>query len=90
MARLVGSIVESATPLIAEDVPEKVVLVASQLLLSLASTVRPKFLISFACVQRLMEKATSGQLVNLPVRVRRGGTMEGEGLKLCVCVEVWG
>lgn len=68
VARLVGTMVESATPLIAGDVPEKVVLAACQLLLSLASTVRPMFLTSFTCVQRLMEKATSGQLASLPIR----------------------
>ncbi|KAL5473099.1 hypothetical protein EMCRGX_G027544 [Ephydatia muelleri] len=68
VAQLVGTMVESATPLIAGDVPEKVVLAACQLLLSLASTVRPKFLTSFTCIQRLMEKATSGQLASLPAR----------------------
>ena len=77
VAQLVGTMVESATPLIAGDVPEKVVLAACQLLLSLASTVRPKFLTSFTCIQRLMEKATSGQLASLPARVR------------CGCVEVF-
>ncbi len=51
------------------QVPEKVTLVACQLLLSLATTVRPRFLTSMSSVGDLMRKASHGELTALPQKV---------------------
>ena len=66
---LVTSLVDSVTPLIVEGVPEKVVLLACQFLLSLVYTVRPRFAASLPAIQGLMEKAAQGKLTALPSKV---------------------
>ena len=67
----ISVIVEATYPLMARDIPEKVVLSACQLLLSLATTVRPKFGLSLPGVKGLMKKAKDGELGDIPQRVRR-------------------
>ena len=62
-------IVDSTHPLITRDIPEKVVLSACQLLLSLATTVRPKFALSLPGVKELTKKAKDGELGDIPHRV---------------------
>ena len=69
VATLVSTMVDSAAPLLTQDIPEKIVLSACQLLLSLATTVRPRFLASLPAMQGLMEKAARSQLTHLPQRV---------------------
>jgi hypothetical protein len=63
-------IVDSAHPLIARDIPEKVVLSACQLLLSLATTVRLKFALSLPGVKELTKKAKDGELGDIPHRAQ--------------------
>ncbi len=69
MTSLVMTLVDSVLPLIEEGIPEKVILPACQLLLSLAGTVRPKFLPTLPAIQGLMEKAATGKLSQLPQKV---------------------
>ena len=66
----INVIVDATYPLIARDIPEKVVLSACQLLLSLATTVRPKFCMSLPGIKGLMKKAKDGELGDIPHRVR--------------------
>ena len=65
-------IVDVTHPLITRDIPEKVILSACQLLLSLATTVRPKFCLSLPGVKELTKKAREGELGDIPHMVRRG------------------
>lgn len=69
---LVISLVDSVTPLIVQGVPEKVVLLACQCLMSLSSTVRPRFAPTLPAIQGLMEKAAQGKLAALPIKVSGG------------------
>jgi hypothetical protein len=69
LSSLVTSLVDSVTPLIVEGLPEKVVLMACQLLLSLVYTVRPRFAMSLPALQGLMERAAQGKLTALPSKV---------------------
>jgi hypothetical protein len=66
---LVTTIADSAIPLLSHEVPEKISLSACQLLLSVVITVRPKFFLSLPSVQKLLERATSEALEQLPVKV---------------------
>ena len=66
---LVTTIADSAIPLLSHEVPEKISLSACQLLLSIVITVRPKFFLSLSSVQKLLERATSEALEQLPVKV---------------------
>lgn len=66
---LVTTIADSAIPLISHEVPERIVLSSCQLLLSVVNTVRPKFFLSLPSVQKLMEKATSEAIEQLPLKV---------------------
>ena len=74
---LVTTLVGAVTPLIQGGMPEKVVLPACQYLLSLVSTVKPRFLASLPSLQGLTETAAQGQLAQLPNKVNR----EEESLK---------
>ena len=65
----VSLVVDSTYPLITRDIPEKVILSACQLLLSLATTVRPKFCLSLPGVKALIKKARDGELTDIPHRV---------------------
>lgn len=64
-------IVDTTYPLITRDIPEKVILSACQLLLSLATTVRPKFCLSLPGVKELTKKAKDGAMTDIPHRVRQ-------------------
>ena len=66
---LVSAVVEATIPVISQEIPEKVALSASRLLLSLASTVRPCFLARIPAIRGLLDKAASGQLKGLPLKV---------------------
>ena len=66
---LVSAVVAAAVPVISHDIPEKVALSASRLLLSLASTVRPCFLARVLAMRALLDKAASGHLKGLPLKV---------------------
>ena len=66
---LITTLVEAVTPLMVGGMPEKVVLPACQYLLSLVSTVKPRFLASLPSMQSLMEKAAQGKLAELPNKV---------------------
>lgn len=70
LTSLVTTLVNGITPLIVEGIPEKITLSACQLLLSLTSTVKPKFLASLPPVQGLMRKAAEGKLTQLPSKVQ--------------------
>lgn len=66
---LVSAAVGAAVPVISHEVPEKVALSASRLLLSLATTVRPCFLARVPAMRGLMDGVASGQLKSLPLKV---------------------
>ena len=66
---IISSITSSAIVTISPDVPEKVSLMSCRLLLSIASTVRPHFLLGLAPVQQLIEQVSCGGLSRLPHRV---------------------
>ena len=66
---LITTLVGAVTPLIVGGMPEKVVLPACQYLLSLVSTVKPRFLASLPSMQGLMERAAQGKLAELPNKV---------------------
>lgn len=68
---LVMTLVDSVAPIIVEGMPEKVILPACQLLLSLANTVRPRFLTTLPAIQGLMGRAAEGKLTVLPSKVSR-------------------
>ena len=72
MVWFVSTIVDSLYPLVHSDIPEKVVLSACQLLLSLATTVRPNFGLHLPGVKELMLRAKDGDLSKLPHRVSEG------------------
>ena len=72
---ILTTIIQAATPLIKEGVPEKLLLSASHLLLSLASTVRPRHLGSLPPIRELMEKACAGKLTDIPKKVNCGGVL---------------
>ena len=66
---IISTITASTIPTISPDVPEKVSLMSCRLLLSVASTVRPHFLLELPSVQALLEQTSCGQLSQLPHRV---------------------
>ena len=66
---LLSTVVGVAVPVISHDIPEKVALSASRLLLSLASTVRPSFLARVPAMVGLLNRVASGQLKGLPLKV---------------------
>ena len=67
---ILSTAVDAAVPLIAHDTPEKILLAACQLLLSLVSTVRPQLLASLPAMQGLLRRASDSQLRQLSQRVR--------------------
>ena len=67
---ILSTAVDAAVPLIAHDTPEKILLAACQLLLSLVSTVRPQLLASLPTMQGLLRRASDSQLGQLSQRVR--------------------
>lgn len=77
----VSTLVDATTPLIREGIPEKVILSACQVLLSLASNVKPQVLGSLPSVRALMEKASLGKLSDLPNKVR--------DITVFVCDNLW-
>ncbi len=86
---LITTLVGAVTPLIVGGMPEKVVLPACQYLLSLVSTVKPRFLASLPSVQGLMERGAQGKLVELPNKVSGRGYSESVWLQWVggVCTE---
>ncbi|XP_029431964.1 exportin-6 isoform X3 [Rhinatrema bivittatum] len=63
---LLSSAMEAITPLISTKMQEKLLLSACHLLVSLATTVRPVFLISIPAVQRIFNRITDGSAQRLP------------------------
>ncbi|XP_038064327.1 exportin-6-like isoform X1 [Patiria miniata] len=67
---LVTSIINAVTPLLAKQVPEKILVSAAHLFLSMATTVRPPFLIELASVQILFKDVSGGSLSGLQDEVQ--------------------
>ncbi|XP_033630549.1 exportin-6-like [Asterias rubens] len=67
---LITSIVDAVTPLLAKQVPEKVLISAAHLFLSLATTVRPTFLIELSSIQGLFKDVSGGSLSGLQEEVQ--------------------
>ncbi|KAM9015993.1 exportin-6 isoform 5-T5 [Ara ararauna] len=63
---LVSTTLEAITPLISSKVQEKLLLSACHLLVSLATTVRPVFLISIPAVQKVFNRITDTSAQQLP------------------------
>ncbi|KAI1233906.1 hypothetical protein IHE44_0004358 [Lamprotornis superbus] len=63
---LVSTALEAITPLISSKVQEKLLLSACHLLVSLATTVRPVFLISIPAVQKVFNRITDTSAQRLP------------------------
>uniref|UniRef100_A0A8D2QFH4 Exportin 6 n=1 Tax=Zonotrichia albicollis TaxID=44394 RepID=A0A8D2QFH4_ZONAL len=66
---LVSTALEAITPLISSKVQEKLLLSACHLLVSLATTVRPVFLISIPAVQKVFNRITDTSAQRLPDKV---------------------
>ncbi|KAJ0000863.1 hypothetical protein NQD34_005883 [Periophthalmus magnuspinnatus] len=63
---LITSAVEACSPLITAKVPEKLLLSACHLMVSLTSTVRPVFLVTLPAVQNIFNLITDNQALRLP------------------------
>ncbi|XP_060696656.1 exportin-6 isoform X2 [Hemiscyllium ocellatum] len=63
---LISTAMEAAAPLISSKVPEKLLLSACHLLLSLATTVRPVFLVRIQAVQKIFDRISDGSARQLP------------------------
>uniref|UniRef100_A0A674B526 Exportin 6 n=1 Tax=Salmo trutta TaxID=8032 RepID=A0A674B526_SALTR len=63
---LVTSTMDATTPLITAKVPEKLLLSACHLMLSMATTVRPVFLVTLPAVQNIFNRITESQTRRLP------------------------
>ncbi|XP_067912796.1 exportin-6 isoform X2 [Heterodontus francisci] len=63
---LISTAMEATAPLISSKVPEKLLLSACHLLLSLATTVRPVFLVRIRAVQKIFDRITDGSARQLP------------------------
>ncbi|XP_072337474.1 exportin-6 isoform X2 [Scyliorhinus torazame] len=63
---LISTTMEATAPLINSKVPEKLLLSACHLLLSLATTVRPVFLVRIRAVQKIFDRITDGSARQLP------------------------
>ncbi|KAJ8284173.1 hypothetical protein COCON_G00030230 [Conger conger] len=63
---LVTSVVDAIAPLISAKVPEKLLLSACHLMVSLTTTVRPAFLLTLPAVQNLFNMVTDGSAARLP------------------------
>ncbi|XP_045213258.2 exportin-6-like [Mercenaria mercenaria] len=68
---LITTLLDAITCLFEEQIPDKIAHSAAHLLLSLVTTVRPKFLLQIPCVQKLYNSASQGAFrkVNLEVQV---------------------
>ena len=62
-----------------QEVPDKIVLASSHLFLSITTTVRPSFLITLPCTQRLFNDVSDGSLSGLQseVSIKVGGRAGG-------------
>lgn len=63
---LISTTMEATAPLISSKVPEKLLLSACHLLLSLATTIRPVFLVRIRAVQKIFDRITDGSARQLP------------------------
>ncbi|KAM4635404.1 exportin-6 isoform 2-T3 [Polymixia lowei] len=63
---LITSAVDATSPLVTAKVPEKLLLSACHLLVSMASTVRPVFLVTLPAVQNVFSLITENQTRRLP------------------------
>ncbi|XP_069761396.1 exportin-6 isoform X5 [Narcine bancroftii] len=63
---LISTAMEATAPLISSKVPEKLLMSACHLLLSLATTVRPVFLVRIRAVQKIFDRITDGSARQLP------------------------
>ncbi|XP_032896573.1 exportin-6 isoform X4 [Amblyraja radiata] len=63
---LISTAMEATAPLISSKVPEKLLLSACHLLLSLATTIRPVFLVRIRAVQKIFDRITDGSAQQLP------------------------
>ncbi|XP_048407891.2 exportin-6 isoform X2 [Stegostoma tigrinum] len=63
---LISTAMEATAPLISSKVPEKLLLSACHLLLSLATTVRPVFLVRIQAVQKIFDRISDGSARQLP------------------------
>ncbi|XP_072916163.1 exportin-6 isoform X3 [Hemitrygon akajei] len=63
---LISTAMEATAPLVSSKVPEKLLLSACHLLLSLATTVRPVFLVRIRAVQKIFDRITDSSARQLP------------------------
>ncbi|XP_007891868.1 exportin-6 isoform X2 [Callorhinchus milii] len=67
---LISTAMEATAPLISSKVPEKLLLSACHLLVSLATTVRPVFLVRIRAIQKVFDRITDGSARQLPPEAR--------------------
>ncbi|KAK2571880.1 Exportin-6 [Acropora cervicornis] len=67
---LISQAVDALVPLLNKDVPQRISLPASHLLNSIASTVRPSFMMALEKIQNLFHDVNSGALSELPLEVQ--------------------
>ncbi|XP_014672669.1 PREDICTED: exportin-6-like isoform X2 [Priapulus caudatus] len=70
LATLVTSTMEAITPMLQDNVPEKIMQSAAHLLLSVATTIRPSFLLALETTQTLFTSVSQGALLTLPIQVQ--------------------
>ncbi|XP_071962753.1 exportin-6-like isoform X2 [Antedon mediterranea] len=66
---IITKTIESIVPLFTKQTPEKVLLSASHLFLSISSSVRPPFLVELPLVQKLFTEVSQGLLNGMPIEV---------------------
>ncbi|XP_071494224.1 exportin-6-like [Diadema antillarum] len=67
---LVTSLVEAIAPELAKQIPCKIILSSAHLFLSVASTVRPTFLLEMPAIQKLFNDVSGGSLSGLQTEVQ--------------------
>ncbi|XP_006823726.1 exportin-6-like [Saccoglossus kowalevskii] len=66
---MVTTMVDALTPLLAKGVPDKIAISAAHLFLSIATSIRPAFLMQLPNVQKLFNDVSGGSLSTLPIEV---------------------
>ncbi|XP_077979557.1 exportin-6-like isoform X2 [Glandiceps talaboti] len=67
---MVTTMVEALTQLLGKGVPDKITLSAAHLFLSIATSIRPAFLIQLPNVQKLFNDVSGGSLTTLPTEIQ--------------------
>ncbi|XP_041473600.1 exportin-6-like [Lytechinus variegatus] len=70
MLPLMTNLVEAIAPELAKQIPSKIILSSAHLFMSVASTVRPTFLIEMPAIQKLFNDVSGGSLSGLQTEVQ--------------------